>query len=153
MQICVFVYLQKIKQSPCRHTSLRPSWVDPMFTLPRWSLDRLVAGHLALRHGAGRHPLREGRADLQRRGQLPPRRVDGVPGADPRLPSHPTPRPAGPAWPAPPPLGHLLNWRRWWGDAEKQRCGHIITPRAQVLFSFLERIGVACHQLPSAIPQ
>ena len=120
--------------------------MDPMLSVPRRSSHSLVPWHPPLRHGPGRHPLWERRADLQCRGQLSPRRVNRMPGADPRVPSHPAPRPTWPARSPPPSLADLFCRRGGNKAAERQR--HI-TPRTQVLICFLQRISVASCHLPA----
>ena len=54
--------------------------MDPFRSLLCQPPDRVVLGHPPLRHGVWGHPLRAGRAHLQRPGQLPEGGDDGVPG-------------------------------------------------------------------------
>ena len=70
----------------CRNSRLRSAWVDPFQPLPRSPRHGLESRHLALRHGLRRHSLRAGRADLQRRHQVPNP-------IDPRVPRSDSPMP------------------------------------------------------------
>ena len=54
--------------------------MDPVFEIPRGPCHSLVPWHPPLRHGVRGHPLRAGRAHLQRAGQLPQGGDHRVPG-------------------------------------------------------------------------